>query len=50
MTLITIQREMIAGTLLGDGNLQTGSNGKTWRYRAVQKAAHKVSDGNKGHL
>nr|AAL34370.1 putative protein [Chlamydomonas zebra] len=41
MTLQTIQKDLIFGTLLGDGNLQTDSNGKTWRYRALQKSAHK---------
>lgn len=31
------QKDLIFGTLLGDGNLQTENYGKTWRYRAVQK-------------
>ena len=26
---------LIIGTLLGDGNLQTYTNGLTWRYRAL---------------
>ncbi len=29
------QQDLIFGTLLGDGNLQTESNGTTWRYRAL---------------
>ncbi len=33
--LTQIQKDIIFGSLLGDGNLQTFSNGKTWRYRAV---------------
>lgn len=41
MTLQTIQKDLIFGTLLGDGNLQTSSNGKTWRYRALHKSEHK---------
>lgn len=40
MTLKMIQKDLIFGTLLGDGNLQTFNNGRTWRYRALQKAAH----------
>lgn len=35
------QKDLIFGTLLGDGNLQTGSQGRTWRYRALHKKAHK---------
>lgn len=34
------QKDLIFGTLLGDGNLQTLNNGRTWRYRAIQKEAH----------
>jgi hypothetical protein len=33
------QIDLLNGTLLGDGNLQTGSGGKSWRYRAVQSDA-----------
>jgi hypothetical protein len=40
VALTTIQKDLIFGTLLGDGNLQTFSNGKTWRYRALQTADH----------
>ena len=29
------QEDVIVGTLLGDASLQTGSQGKTWRYRAL---------------
>ena len=40
-TLTTQQKDLIFGTLLGDGNLQTANNGRTWRYRAIQKKEHK---------
>jgi hypothetical protein len=39
-TLNLIQKDLVFGTLLGDGNLQTSTSGKTWRYRALQKAEH----------
>nr|AYQ94868.1 hypothetical protein [Microspora sp. UTEX LB472] len=39
--LTQVQKDLIFGTLLGDANLQTGSRGKTWRYRALQKSEHK---------
>jgi len=29
------QKELIIGTLLGDANLQTQTEGRTWRYRAL---------------
>lgn len=35
------QKDFLFGTLLGDGSLQTFSDGRTWRYRAVHKKAHK---------
>ena len=35
------QKDLIFGTLLGDGNLQTENRGRTWRYRAVHQAEHK---------
>lgn len=41
MTLTQLQKDLIFGSLLGDGNLQTSTNGKTWRYRAIQKSEHK---------
>ncbi len=41
MSLTQQQKDLIFGSLLGDGNLQTGSNGRTWRYRALQKSEHK---------
>nr|AAL34331.1 putative protein [Ankistrodesmus stipitatus] len=41
MTLTQHQKELLVGTLLGDGNLQTETRGRTWRYRAIQKAEHK---------
>lgn len=40
-TLNENQRNLLVGTLLGDGNLQTFSKGKTWRYRALQQASQK---------
>jgi hypothetical protein len=40
MQLTNQQRDLIIGTLLGDGNLQTETQGRTWRYRALQKAEH----------
>jgi len=36
-----LHQDLIFGSLLGDGNLQTDSQGRTWRYRALQKAEHK---------
>ena len=41
MTFSDSQKDLIFGSLLGDGNLDTSSDGKTWRYRALQKAEHK---------
>lgn len=41
MKLNDEQKDLIFGTLLGDGNLQTETQGRTWRYRALQKAEHK---------
>lgn len=37
----TQQKDLIFGTLLGDGNLQTGNQGRTWRYRAVHSTRQK---------
>lgn len=39
MVLTQIQKDLIVGTILGNGNLQT-FNGQTWRYKAIHKAAH----------
>lgn len=39
MVLSQLQKDLIVGTLLGNGNLQA-FNGNTWRYRAIHKAAH----------
>jgi hypothetical protein len=39
------QQDIIVGTLLGDASLQTGSQGKTWRYaeeRYNQKHKEKI--------
>jgi hypothetical protein len=36
------QNDLLVGTLLGDGNLQTETNGRTWRYRVLQTAEHKA--------
>ncbi len=41
MTLTRQQKDLLVGTLLGDGNLQTETRGRTWRYRAIQKVEHK---------
>lgn len=40
MALDQQQSDLIVGTLLGDGNLQTDTKGRTWRYRALQEASH----------
>jgi hypothetical protein len=37
MQLTQEQKDLLVGTLLGDGNLQTFTKGRTWRYRALQK-------------
>lgn len=39
--LSLIQKEALVGILLGDGNLQTESNGKTFRLRICQSEEHK---------
>ena len=39
MVLTPLQKDLVLGTLLGDGNLQT-ETGNNWRYRAVHKTAH----------
>lgn len=41
MALTQLQKDLLIGTLLGDGSLQTQSNGNTWRYRAIHKLVHK---------
>lgn len=41
MKLNNEQKDLIFGTLLGDGNMQTLNQGRTWRYRALQKTEHK---------
>jgi recombination protein RecA len=40
MALNDLQKDLIFGSVLGDGNLGTESGGRTWRYRAIQKAEH----------
>lgn len=40
MVLTQVQKDLLVGTLLGDGNCQTQTSGNTWRYRAVHKLAH----------
>jgi hypothetical protein len=37
MSFTQIQHDLLAGSLLGDGSLQT-ETGRTWRYRALQKS------------
>lgn len=41
LSLSLIQRETLVGLLLGDGNLQTESNGRTFRLRICQSKEHK---------
>lgn len=41
MVLNDLQKDLLFGSLLGDGNLQTDNKGKTWRYRALQQSKHK---------
>lgn len=41
MTLTQIQKDLLFGTLLGDGNLHTNSSGGTWRYRATHAIVKK---------
>jgi hypothetical protein len=41
MQLIQDQKDLLIGTLLGNGNLQTETKGRNWRYRALHKAEHK---------
>jgi recombination protein RecA len=40
MELEQEQKDLVFGSLLGDGNLQTGTDGRTWRYRALHKKEH----------
>jgi len=40
MTFNQAQKDLVFGTLLGDGSLQTLTAGKTWRYRAIHKKEH----------
>lgn len=40
LELNALQKGLIIGTMLGDGNFQTNDNGITWRMRVVHKAAH----------
>lgn len=37
--LTQLQKDLLIGTLLGDGSMQTFSNGKTWRYRAIHQSS-----------
>lgn len=41
MKLTQIQKDLLFGTLLGDGNLFTETHGRSWRYRAIHKSEHK---------
>jgi len=34
------QKDLLIGTLLGDGNLQSETRGRTWRYRSIHKKEH----------
>jgi len=35
------QKDLIIGTLLGEGKLKTETKGRTWFYRAIHKKEHK---------
>ena len=35
------QKDLLIGTLLGDGNLKSETKGRTWCYRALHKEVHK---------
>jgi hypothetical protein len=37
----TLTKEILFGCLLGNTNLQTFTNGKTWRARFIQSEGHK---------
>ena len=39
--LTKVQKEVLIGILLGDGNLQTFNNGRTFRLRVVQSLKNK---------
>jgi hypothetical protein len=41
MKLNQHQKDLLIGTLLGDGNLQSNTKGRTWRYRVVHKEKDK---------
>lgn len=41
MKLSQQQKDLLIGSLLGDGNLQSETKGRTWRYRALHKSCHK---------
>ena len=36
VVLTQTQKDVIVGSLLGDGNLQSATQGRSWRYRALQ--------------
>lgn len=40
MKLTQEQKDLIVGSLLGDGNMQTFTKGRTWRYRASHEVDH----------
>lgn len=42
MVLTQLQKDVTFGTLLGSGNLETNTNGNTWKYQAVHKTAHEA--------
>lgn len=42
MALSKEQRDLVVGTLLGDANLQTETQGRSWRYRAIHSADQKA--------
>lgn len=50
VTLTQQQKDLLVGTLLGDGSLSTETRGNTWRYRALQKKEHKLYLDHKYHI
>jgi recombination protein RecA len=42
MKLNQQQKDLLIGTLLGDGHLASSTKGRTWRYRAIHKKKHQL--------
>lgn len=41
MSFTQQQKDLLIGSLLGDGNLQSETKGQTWRYRALHSNKHR---------